>query len=342
MSLDVYYYSFSPSRADKNWPNFVDDIFRLQQDYAKSGAAVDYSDYRKRADAIEAKFSPQISEIRQKIFKYFADRGYMIPWIEWDQTEGVNKKGNPMAMTDDEKMEYLCVYGCVYRPGTDFSKKNNDYLMLNTAAPELQAEYEKIIAAQNQELKKLDNEIFGSEQKILESGISCRQENMKAEGLGDYFLDEKKISNSRLLAELKRIDIFYGSVKNEYFENPKLEEKCLAAIVKSADLPTDGLVATKDSWIRLFGNLNQIIIKKAVADLMKAADIEEPEAQTEIVSYLQSIRSVVLDLKKVPDSIFIRRYGGEDFVEPAAADKFLEKRARQHTLDYKGKLPPYL
>ena len=342
MSLDVYYYSFSPSRADKNWLKFVDDIFRLQQDYANSGAAVDYNDYRKKADAIEAKFSPQIAESRQKIFKYFADRGYMIPWIEWGQTEGVNKKGYPTSMTDEEKMEYLSVYGCVYRPGTDLSKKNNDYLMLTTAAPELQAEYKKIIAAQNQELKKLDNEVFGSDQKIYESGISVRQQNLKAEGLGDYFLDEKKINNSRLLSELKRIDIFYGSVKNEYFENPNLEEKCLAAIVKSADLPTDGAVATKDSWIKLFGNLNKTIIKKAVADLIKSADIEESEARLEIVSYLQSIRSVVLDLKKTPDAIFIRRYGGEDFVEPATADKVLEKRARQHSLDYKGKLPPFL
>jgi len=64
MSIDVNYFSFSPSRADKKWPNFSQDIASLRAKYQKW--AVDgENDYQK--------LTSQLTKGEKLLFEYGAD-----------------------------------------------------------------------------------------------------------------------------------------------------------------------------------------------------------------------------------------------------------------------------
>ena len=108
MSIDVNYYSFSPSRADQQWPHFIEDLSVLRKKHAtwnQHRADSDAFDHKK--EELEQQFEPRIAEIRSKIFDHFKKKGYMIPWVEWDKDEGFDRQGDPTTMTPAEKMVQL-------------------------------------------------------------------------------------------------------------------------------------------------------------------------------------------------------------------------------------------
>jgi len=80
MSVDVNYYSFSLSRADKQWPHFIEDLSALRKKHSTwDEHQKDTQEVQKKRAEIEANFEPRISEIRKKIFNFFDKQGYIIP-----------------------------------------------------------------------------------------------------------------------------------------------------------------------------------------------------------------------------------------------------------------------
>lgn len=343
MSVDVNYYSFSPSRADEQWPNFVEDVSVLRKKHATWHKYEEDTDrYHEKAKEIKTHYELLLKQIRKKIFNHFNDKGFVIPWVEWGQEYGTDEHGMPCRYADEDKMEYLKIYGCVYPRGTNIHDKNHPYLMLRTDAPELEEEYDKIISERDEAIAGLTRAttitpsedkgvVLNKRQGLLDSGTDL-----------SYLKYENVFDEESLINSLKELDIYYGSVSNEYFEEPKLEYFILENLIKAYHLKTEDKLPTKDEWIRLFQNLISNNFQEACVELMKEMDWDKDAAEWTIKDYLRSVRSVVKDLKKTPDSFFFRFYGGDIEVEPLNAESLLTERARIHAEKYKGLLKPVL
>lgn len=346
MSVDVYYYSFSPSRADKEWPHFVDDITALRQrhapweKYCKEKRAT-----AKKGDDIRSEFALRIKEATKNIFEHFDKKGYIIPWIEWNSEKGTDKQGNPTFMTDDQKIDYLKVYGCVYPRDADRGSKENPYLTLKTDAPQLQDEYEKLIAARDDAIKQLYKKLYALPMEDESVVLNVRQKEMdEAMGLDALtFESESTDDEEPLIFALKFTDIFYGAVQNQTFEDPKLEYDCLEALGRIYEFKAEGAgLPGREKLINLFQGINNDQVQEAAKTLQNYRGWDYDESVRTMKGYLLSVRPVAKDLKDIPDAVWFRFYGGSEAVEPEKVEALLQERARKHMAEFKGKLPPVL
>lgn len=244
--------------------------------------------------------------------------------------------------------------------------------------------------------------------------LNKRQELLKKAPVGFLFSAQKRLTRSELFFDLKIVDLYYGSIRNEDFEDPKMEYFYLEAFVHYLSLKTEDSVPIKKEWIRLYSNITPELIRKVAEQMVQKSFQEDeiteikkimenyvmqiyefihksfhtkeeiakalrdylkiylppedaktfldnklsPRKQKEerqkrikeylietkrgIISYLKSVRPVVEDLKKTPDAVFIRFYGGGKEVEPQSAELLLLKRAQKHAIKYKGLLPSVL
>lgn len=301
-----------------------------------------YTRIPKKQAEIRANFEPRINEIRKKIFDFFDKQGYIIPWIEWNEERGIDKHGNPTTMTDEDKMEYLKVYGCVYPRGTNLKNKNTPYLMLRMDAPDLEEAYDHIINERNEAIDQLGKQISIAPAEDKSIVLNKRQEELDSGTDLSYLKYENTFNEEQLIFDLKNLDIYYGSVINEYFEDPKLEYTNIEVLIAVYNLKTENNIPTRDEWIRLFQSIDNEKIQKASAYLAKEFDWDKEESELALKDYLRSVRPIVKDLKETTDSIFVRMYGGEIEVEPKNVESILLDRARQHATKYKELLPPVL
>lgn len=342
MSIDVNYYSFSPSRADNLWPHFVEDVSVLRKKHSTwHKHEIDTQEFQIKRTEIETNFEPRISEIRKKIFSFFDQKGYIIPWVEWNTDQGTDKYGNPMTITDEDKMEYLKVYGCVYPRGADLMNKDVPYLMLRMDAPELEKSYDQIINECNKTINQLSKQAIIAPMDDKSVALNKRQEELDSNTDLSYLKYEHAFDSNELNFDLMNLDLYYGSVVNEYFEDPKLEYAYLEVLIAVFDLKTENNVPTREEWIRLFQNISNEKIQEVSERLANKLNWDNNEAGLAITDYLRSARPVVKDLNENPNSIFIRFYAGE-IVEPKNAEAILLERAKKHAVQYKGQLPPVL
>ena len=319
----------------------MEDVSALRKIQAgQTGQEKNLEEREKRAAEIEAQFEQQIGEIAQKIFKHFDAKGYAIPEVEWFSDQGANSVEHKYQV--EEKMIYLIDYGCVYPKGTKRGEKGQPYLMLRSDAPELEELYEE-------KIRERDNAMFrcfNSSDEVMLDGekvaLNQRQIDLDKVGILDYLVYQDKYDYEQLVNELKYLDIFYGSVRNEYFEDPKLEEFFLEILIKKFQLKTEEKFPTKEEWIRAFQNITPQIIEELVESAMKDLQWSKDEADAGIVNYLKSVRPVVKDLKETTDGFFISDYGGVEEVEPPSADAALMERAKMHAEQYKGLIVPVL
>ncbi len=343
MSIDVNYYSFSPARADKQWPHFIEDISILRKKHSTwNKHEKDTQEFQKKQAEIETNFEPRISEIRKKIFDFFDKKGYIIPWVEWNTDQGTDKHGNPITMTDEYKMEYLQLYGCVYPRGSNLKNKDVPYLIFRRDAPELAESYYQITYERYKAIDQLNKQIIIAPIDDKSVTLNKRQEKLDNNTDLSYLKYENTFDDKQLIFDLKNLDIYYGSVVNEYFEDPKLEYHCLEALIAVYNLKTENSVPTGDEWVRLFQNISKETIQEARDRLASELDWGKEEAELAIKDYLRSVRPVAKDLKETPDAIFIRMYGGEIEVEPKNSEAMLLERAKKRATRYEGRLPPVL
>lgn len=343
MSIDVNYYSFSPSRADEQWPHFVEDVSVLRKKHSTwHKHEKDTLDFQKKQTGIETNFEPRISEIRKKIFDFFDQKGYIIPWVEWNTSQGTDRHGNPMTITDEDKMEYLKIYGCVYPRGSDLNNKDVPYLMLRMDAPELEESYNQITNERNEAIEQLRKQATITPTNNKSVALNKRQEELDSNTDLSYLKYENTFDNKQLIFDMKSLDIYYGSIVNEYFEDPKLEYTYLEALVAVYNLNTENNIPIREEWIRLFKNISNEKIQEVGERLANELNWDKNEAEWAIKDYLRSVRPVVKDLKEQSDAIFIRMYGGEIEVEPKNNEIILIERAKKNATKYKGQLPPVL
>lgn len=343
MSIDVNYFSFSPSRADKQWHHIKEDLPALRKRHANRPEYERKAEERqKEIDKIEKSFEVSLlEEIQEKIFNHFKEKGYFIPWIEWDREgEGTDRYGNRMWWNNQEKMEYLLNYGPVYPKNADLNDKNVSYLMLRTDAPELEEEYRQKLQERDDTISNFlksfplppredENVILNDRQKVLENSY-----------LDDYLIYDQEFNQSRLLTALKYLDLHYGAILNDSFEDPKLESTYLEALINQFHLKAENGLPFKEEWIKLYSNITQKSIQDAESWVARYLDWDKEEVKGILMDFLKSVKPVIKDLKETPDAIFIRMYGGTDEAEPLSAEVLLMKRANQHAKEYKGIATP--
>ena len=343
MSIDVNYYSFSPSRADKQWSHFVEDVTVLRKKHSTwHKHEKDTQDFQMKKAEIETSFEPRISEIRKKIFDFFDQKGYIIPWVEWNTDQGTDRYGNLTTITDEDKLEYLKIFGCVYPRGADLKNNEVPYLMLRMDAPELEESYDQIINERNEAIEQLSKQVTIALTNDDSVTLNKRQEELDRNANLSYLKFESSFNNEQLIIDLENLDIYYGSVANENFEDPKLEETCLETLIKVYNLKTENNIPTREEWIRLFQNISNEKIQEASECLASELNWNNNEAELAIRDYLSSVRPVVKDLKEQLDAIFVRVYWGEFEIEPKSAKIVLIERAEKNAANYKGQLLPVI
>lgn len=343
MSIDVNYYSFSPSRADKQWSHFIEDISVLRKKHsAWHKHEKDTQDFQMKKAKIETNFEPRISEIRKKIFDFFDQKGYIIPWVEWNTDQGTDRYGNLTTITDEDKLEYLKIYGCVYPRGADLKNKDVPYLMLRMDAPELEESYDKIINERNESIEQLSKKITIAPTSDESVTLNKRQEEIDRNANLSYLKFESIFNNEQLIIDLENLDINYGSVASENFEDPKLEETYLETLIKVYSLKTENNIPTREEWIRLFQSISNEKIQEVSECLANELNWNKNEAELAIRDYLNSVRPVVKDLKEHSDAIFVRVYWGEFEIEPKSAKIVLIERAEKNATNHKGQLLPVM
>jgi len=341
MSIDVNYYSFSPARADKRWPEFIEDIKVLRAKIViPEPPSHEALALEKKIETVKAEFETRRVTLRKKIFDFFKHQDRLMPWIEWDEEEGVNRFGGGFHASDEDKLEYLRTWGPTYPRGADLKDKNVHGLILKIHAPELNEEYDRLIQERDKTISDLYHQMPVPPIRNPGPPLTKRQEALEDGVDLSYLQYEIEFDKKQLLQNLKELDIYYGSTINEYFENPRTEYANLGALVKTFDLKVEKDVPLREEWIRLFQDLNRETLNTASDLLAKEFNWSADEAASELMDFLRSVRPVAEDLKHNPDAVFLRSYGGDPAVDPESAEELLLERAKKHAKEFKGLLPP--
>jgi len=343
MSIDVSYYSFSPLRADEQWKNFVGDVTTLRKRrFGIDNDQIESKDYEAKVKEVMADLGGRVAAARGVIYDYFDKKGYIIPWVEWSKTSGTDKYGNPCEWSDEEKMEYLESFGCVYPRGADIGDKSTTFLTLDKDSPEWEAYEEALEKYEHAEYEYGNPEkgkiILNPRQMALKDGVDI-----------SYLEYENAYDEGQLIHDLKNLDLYYGSVGDNGFECGGDEAYFVEGVSRAAGLRLeDGdepgkNVPAKKEWIRLFSEMNEEILKNASQEItdLTGWDIED-ESRFGLVLFLKSIKPLIKDLRDNEDAVFVRKYGGDIVVDPIAAEKILMDRARKHLEQFKGSISPVL
>lgn len=335
MSIDIQYYSFSPSRADPKWPAIAEDLPVLRELHAPSK---DYWERKKRGEeegyAIHDSFEPALKELRQKIYDHFGKQGYYIPWVDWDKEVGTDRTGFPGSWNDEAKIDYLLNYGPVYQKGADLKQKNVNYLVLRVDAPELEKEYLQKIQERNNAVQKASAVTGSSENEHI--SLTDQQRALDEADL-DYLIYQHKYDEQQLLLDLIRLDLYYGAVDTG-FEDPNVEYFYLEALAAACTLKTEEVYPTKEEWIRLYHDITPQQFRAAAESVAKELDWEQEEAMGALREFLLSAKYIVQDLSEKQDSVFVVEVNGE--IAPPNAERFFTERARIHAKHYRGIAPP--
>lgn len=343
MSVDVDYCSFSPSRADKQWKYFVEDFSILRRKHAPFNQyQKDLQQQQDEIDRINKFYQTEIDAIIKKIFDHFDAKGYIIPWIEWSSNLGKDKYGRKKIMENEDKIDYLLVYGCVHPRGSNPDDKNLPYLMLNTDAPELKSLYDAKVVEKDEAIKTLTQSFKNALSNEEEINLNERQIALDEGNDSSYLKYENIYDYNQLILDLKYLDIYYGSIRNEYFENPKTEFLFLNLLVKAYDFEAQQGLPSKNDLIKLYKNILEKNTKELSDNVMKQFVCNNKEAESIIKDFFRSIKPVLKDLSETPDAYFIRYYGGYDQVEPQDVEILLIERAKKHAEEYKGLLKPVI
>lgn len=176
--------------------------------------------------------------------------------------------------------------------------------------------------------------------------LTPRQEELFSNASTGYLTSASQYDEERLLADLKSIDLFYGSVPADSYID-KSEGYILEAMVQTAGLEVEqegygiyGHCPTKKGWIDFYTGLTDEAMSRVVAWVSKEAGWGEDDARSVIEEYLRFVRPMVSDLKNTPDAVFVSNYN--DFFYPPKAEKLLFERAQKHAVQFKGLIPPIL
>ena len=343
MSVDVDYFSFSPSRADKEWPNFVEDFLVLRKRHAPWDDYVeDARELEKQKEKIEATYEPKIKKAAHDAFAFFKDKGFVIPWVDWETGAGTDRWGNVITMSDVDKIDYLQSAGVVYPADADHDAKNLPFMSVSRDAPQLFDDYESVVDRMNRDIAALSGASPISDSQDTSVALNERQDAIEKDSRSSYLIYENVFDEESLLRDLITVDLYYGSRKTDYFEDPKIEHWHLLALIDVFDMKTDGNIPLKDELIRVFTTFTPRKLEEVIQWMMREMDWDHKTSDGGFREYVRSVRPLVKDLENVPDALLVREYGGGEKVEPNSAQELLMKRAKKHAEQFKGLLPPVL
>jgi hypothetical protein len=167
-------------------------------------------------------------------------------------------------------------------------------------------------------LGEKDTELNPRQQSLFEDAYS-----------GDLFYSKNPDAHD-IKYGMKAIDLYYGAVRNIFFESLKVEFIIVECIVEQFRLKTEDKFPAKNEWIRVFKSLQVDDVDAITTAITKSIGWNQEEAHYGFFSFLRSIKPVVKDLNETNDAIFMSWYGGVETVEPKSSEEFLYARYLEH------------
>lgn len=145
----------------------------------------------------------------------------------------------------------------------------------------------------------------------------------------------KKSGEDRLIFDLKRLDLYYGSVVCR----PSYVGRAMYGVVESLAEAgevsfVDGSIA-KEDWIKLYTMMDRTFFVKVVKVLTRNMKWTDKESSEVLLDLLGIVRPMVKDLKENFDNLFVSLLDGNIEVDQSDAEKLLAARAKQHFLDFR-------
>lgn len=358
MSNHVNYFSFSPSRADKQWSHFREDIKNIAVMRKRNSARIqefkEREEDEKDKQEVNAEVQPLVIKFRTEVFKYFNSRGYVIPGVEWDKDLGTDESGRKFFISAADKMHYLLGQRPVFPRGVNPHDENAPrlFFQLDAFPPYLQEMMKEL----DEKIENLDRQKIQNRRRERAKNVPISKEdsaiifseklaNLEGAGGLDYLGGQNSFDYENLISDLKILDVYYGSVEDgglDDREGEDTERVYVKALIKMYELESEHDLPTREAWIKVFEKLT----KEKIMELAEQVKIELgwslKEAEKGVVCYLKGVRPVVKDLKETPDAAVVRRYEGEDFEFSQVTKSLLLERAKKHAEEYKGLLPPVL
>lgn len=332
MSIDIFCFSFREQRAEEGWKQFPEDIKVLREVTYESSKLS-----RKRNEAIwqireqvDAIYNEKLHQKRLEIFKSFADRNYFLPGSTSWECEGLDDM--PPGIREAERveheegvMEYLMRCATIYPGGI---REEGKWIMLDG---DTAREYVQIQEDRNAEIERLTqlNPLTATSTKKLII-LTSQQEALRHNCDLNTLLYKDK-SGDELPYEMAMVDLHYGGVASDFFEDNQIADFLLAYLAYSGP-----------ALVALFGESLKENIQTLATEVVKEFGWDEDESTEYVVNFLKSLKPVAKDLKEHPDAVLVYGVGGAYAFEPKQIEDLLMRRARAHITGCNGVLPPIL
>jgi len=333
MSIDLVYFSFNEQRAEAGWKNFSEDIKALREatfEPYKLQKKRNF-EHRKIIELVNPIFDERRHQKRLEVFKSFSDRNYFLPGTtSWEYSGEIHPSPSihECTITEYEKsaMEYLLTYGTVYPGGI---KDGINWQMLDRASAN---EYQQIEDDKQLEIEKREkqNPVFSHNLNKIEVVLTNRQILLKRNcSLNNLLYSDSPYTD--LQFEMSMVDLYYGSVMNDSFE----DNSAAMAIMEYCNHSGDKLKNLYNGSIKE----NVFMLSNVLAG---EYGWDKEDSIFFVMDVLKSMKPVAKDLKENPESFLVLSFGGVDRFEPVNAHDFLFVRAKKNIEKYKGILPPIL
>ena len=342
MSVDISYYAFSPSKADKKWEHFAEDILALRQKHK------DYLPNREREEKIfklrneeyKSKYEPILIKKRKEFFKLYEDEGLYLPGVDWHKDGDALETGGWVHYpTDEQKMEYMLNYGPMYPKGyVKGGSIAGKFMYIEDKEEYLKLKEE----VESQGWDEINKKYPHEDEHVPIIKLTDRQKQMDSNFQISYLTYEHEFNKQRLLGDLKMIDIHYGSIEAELPEPPAFFEPVLDVFGLKNEQLRGELVADSKVWFNLYDSLNNELIESHALATAKETDWPAEDCEVYIRDFFLGIKPLIKFLKDNPEALLTRFFYSEMKFEPKTTDQMLTRRAEKRAEEYKGLIPPVL
>lgn len=330
MSVNIYYYSFSPKRADKQWAHFAKDMKVLREKELelkeKNNNSDKNFDQRKK---LENRYQKSFEQIRGEIydFLYYSEeidikldvfhKADIYNYIEYEN------------MTAKDKMDFL------FPDLIDSKDEKMNYAYIASKVPYLIETYEIVLKSRDNEIKKFNLGNIQPPDTENEIILNERQKKLSQLHYIDELIQEEALEINDLIYLLKNLDLFFGSDLDIDIDLPNNEHIIRRSIIEYFNLDNNEGVPTRKEWIRVFKGIN----KEFINGCYKSPKYVEEFNHEDLEDYLYIIRPIVKDLNENVDAIFMLGNDCDHIVEPVSAEKILMDRFEKHIKMYEHILP---
>jgi hypothetical protein len=318
MPEDIYYHSFNPQKADKEWVQTKKDIILIAKKI-KEVIPEGYESPKLR----EKKFL----QMRKEHDKYLKKLGEPLLQLleKQGKDEGIKDYRDVVKFVEvaPDNSDQYNIADARYQPA-----QYAERITISSGDTKAEDEYLKTFIQFRNEEDRLQHYISVPEPK--HGALNKRQKEILSI-LWNFFYNPEE-TRKELINELISLDLLQGA-KTVNIEESWLEYDIVEALMFSMNMKMDDNLPIKEEWIRLFKEKNVEAFKKTVVIIEES--MGHGNGITFLRQFLKQIYPVVKDLNEDKDGIFIREVRGSD-IRPTSARKILLERANSHYKEIVG------